>query len=759
MNSKKKPIAAAAAPTVSKVPRERQSFKALLLSNPNYFGNLVKSPFKPVKKIVAHTQYEELTCVGFNPAKNLLEATIAVKLPFGYGGNLCMPGTTEYVRFFLDYGSGWEDGGLAGVKVHDIPTEKDCADQSNKPLIYVAALKLDPKTRCCDHAVLPKVHAILSWEWVPPAGPANVGWLPPWGNTLDCTVQIKPHPWNIFCIIELLSESIKQKIKVPPLFEATKLHPIPLPDPPPFTLAEMAKQYGAKPKGGAAEALKVEAHRFGVQDLHATLGSTFDLEAVSAKKALWESLDLDWAAAIAALGDTSADVSYEELECLGLDETLTERLVATFRIKRPTGYSGDLCHAGSQEYVAFWADWDDQCKWTYLGTAAVNVHDIKEIPKEGLCYSAILQVDLSCRRRPCDKPKIGRVRAVLSWAVPPSTVDPDQLNYYGNRLDAHVQINPGEVCDPNEPKAKIRNIGGIPVEDILTASTGLTKPGTAPAVVFAHNPAFTADGWGLGRSCPFGGQVKIEGNYWLAYYLGGYYYRVKVHKIGDPYFSFTVLADSFLVERSDTGFDLQISSGGFFKCLDPAQYSDIGLAYWNSAGDADALWDVQLDIATAPNDSSIIDHSPWYCIRLDNTAPFGPPDSPLTMDIHIDPAFGGDCKDIDEGTVFTGTFIADDPPTGSPLPEAHFGGWSLATEPNSFSTPSNQPTVTGLLPTDPAPAPGGHSWKLDTGNPIKMKPCGYVIRLDVKDRSILHSLPGYHNLNHIEVGFCLREKS
>jgi hypothetical protein len=751
MNAAKKPVGKAATPVVPKVPSERQNFKALLLSNPNYFGNLVKSPFKPVKKIIAQTQYEELTCVGFNPAKNLLEATIAVKLPYGYGGNLCMAGTTEYVRFFLDYGSGWEDAGLTGVNIHDIPNTKDCAGAPDKPLIYVASLKLKPKTDCCNHPVLPKVHAILSWQWAPPAGAANVNWSPPWGNSLDCTVQVKPHPWNIWCLIELLAESIKQKIKVPPLFEATKFHPIPLPDPPPFTLSELAEQYGAAPRA-ARKALEVEPHRFGVHDLHAALGSNFDLQTVSAKEALWKSVGLDWSESIAALGDTSADVSYEELECLGLDEDFPERLVATFRIKRPTGYSGDLCHAGSQEYVAFWADWDNQCEWTYLGTSAVNVHDIKEVPKEGLCYSAILTVDLNCHRRPCSKPKIGRVRAVLSWAVPPSTVDPDKLNYYGNRLDAHVQINPGEVCDPNEPKAKIRNIGGIPVEDILTASTGLTKPGVMPAVVFAHHPAFTADAWGLGRSCPFGGQVKIEGHFWGP----SYYYRVKVHKIGDPYSSFTVLADSFLLERSDSGFDPQTSLGGFFQYKDQADYSDIGLAYWNSAGDG--LWDVQLEIATAPNEPSIFDWSPWYRIRLDNTPPAAPPASPLTMDIHIDTAFGGDCKDIDEGTTITGTFIADDPPAGSP-PEPYFGAWSLATEPNSFSTPSNDPSVSGLANTDPAPGPGGHAWSLNTDSPIHMKPCGYVVRLDVSDRSILNSFPGQHNSNHIEVGFCLREKS
>jgi len=345
-----------------KVEKERAEFRRLIVENPNYFGNLAKSPYKPVKKLVENTQYEELTCVGYNPQTQLLEATVAVKLPNGYGGNLCMAGTTEYVRFFVDYGSGWEDAGVVGFKVHDIPTGKDCAEHADKPLLYVVSLKLEPKTECCIHPVLPKVHAILSWEWMPPAGAANAGWTPPWGNSLDCNIQIKPHPWNIVCLLEVLSETIKEKIKVPPLFEPVKLHPIPLPDPPPFTLAELAKHYGAKP--GAARELKVEAHRFGVKDLHAALasGTALNLQSVSEKTALWKSAGLDWAGAIAALDDTTANVDYEQLECLGLDETQPERLVATFRIKRPLGYSGELCYSGSQEYVAFWADWEDECR-------------------------------------------------------------------------------------------------------------------------------------------------------------------------------------------------------------------------------------------------------------------------------------------------------------------------------------------------------------------------------------------------------------
>ena len=73
--------------------RERTHFKALLLSNPNYFGNLKGSKFKPVKLIASNKTYEELTCVGFNPEFDRLEATLRIKQNSGYSGDLCSLGS------------------------------------------------------------------------------------------------------------------------------------------------------------------------------------------------------------------------------------------------------------------------------------------------------------------------------------------------------------------------------------------------------------------------------------------------------------------------------------------------------------------------------------------------------------------------------------------------------------------------------------------------------------------------------------------
>src|SRR5579875_2937641 len=136
--------------------------------------------------------FEELKSVGYHPDLQTLEAIIATKQDAGYNGNLCTPGSTAFVRFFLDYGGGWEDQGYTGVAEHDIPTDVDCTKQNEKPLSYAASLKITPKSALCQKHVLPRLRAILEWNKVPPAGNPNYHSI--WGNTIDGYIQIKPRP-------------------------------------------------------------------------------------------------------------------------------------------------------------------------------------------------------------------------------------------------------------------------------------------------------------------------------------------------------------------------------------------------------------------------------------------------------------------------------------------------------------------------------------------------------------------------------------
>jgi hypothetical protein len=366
--------------------------------NPDLFKYQADPKAFAEAKHSADTTYEEVMGVGYNLERNELEAIVHIKRPTGYGGNLCSPGSQEYVRFFVDYGGGWVDLGLAHFNVHDIPNALDCEKKTDKPLQYAVRLPEHLKQSPCDHPLLPRVRAILSWQMPPPAGAAHANWLPPWGNRVDCHIQTR-----------------------------TYTHP-PVK---PLVLAELHKTY--------AQAM-VEPHRFGTTALAPMLQPDKGPAKLPAPNlAEWKKLGLDGQLALNNLVALKGNTNYEVLERLGLDTDL-ERLTALFRVKRSTGYSGNLCQHGSTEYVAFWADWDDKCHWTYLGTVKVQVHDIASIPKDGLCYAAVLPVNLAGHHKDCKHPRVGRVRAVLSWGVPPSVVDPNALPYWGNRLDAHVQI-------------------------------------------------------------------------------------------------------------------------------------------------------------------------------------------------------------------------------------------------------------------------------------------------------------------------------
>ena len=102
------------------VPVERAGFSKLIALNPNYFGNFTKSAYQPVNAIQNNTTYEEVTCIGFNPVTNVLEAVIQIKQPTGYAGDPCAAGSYEYVRFYVDYGSGFQDAGYVAVHVHEV---------------------------------------------------------------------------------------------------------------------------------------------------------------------------------------------------------------------------------------------------------------------------------------------------------------------------------------------------------------------------------------------------------------------------------------------------------------------------------------------------------------------------------------------------------------------------------------------------------------------------------------------------------------
>jgi hypothetical protein len=503
---------------IKKVQPERAQFKFMLAKNPNYFGNIPGSKYKQVMKMSANVYYEEITCAGYNPDTETLEAVFSVKQPAGYMTGLCQNGSFEYLRFYLDLhdGAGFVDQGLVGVNVHNVPQSDDCKGNTIFPLQYAAVLpKKTSLLSDCNHPVLPTLRVILSWEEEPPANSPD--WPPPWGNVFDCDIQLKPLPEINIPPVDI--GKYLQKASDFPFLTAGELAEIAgvkssdlLKKPAALSLAEVAQQYGKS----------VPASRFAFKEINSMIKFPMS-EITLAQKKFMDSQKIDYGAIINNIGvifpveKTKANVDWEELECVGLDYN-HEALVATVKIKQSVGYKEDLCHPGSKEYVAFWIDWGN-CSWTYLNTVELPVHDIK-IPAGGLHYQVTLPVNFTYNRKPCDNPNIKRVRAVLSWDSPPSSVDPDLLNYYGNRIDTHIQIKPGVPVDPGEAMPIFNIIGGIDIGHV-DDTTGLTKPGSS----FAENGVTVPTG------APFGGVIVLNGPS-----FPGYKYRVKVTNLGNGSF-------------------------------------------------------------------------------------------------------------------------------------------------------------------------------------------------------------------------------
>ena len=171
--------------SISDVPSlERTQFKKLVANDPSHLDRFhtTNDP----------TTYEQLVSIGYNSSLNLLEATIEIKWSTGFDGELCTNGSHEYVRFYFNYGSDWQDIGISKLNTHDILGGRDCVKHRTKPLFYSIPIGFEPRQYSCATPVLPNIRAILSWEDPPP--PSTPFFVPVWGNILDQHIQLPPLP-------------------------------------------------------------------------------------------------------------------------------------------------------------------------------------------------------------------------------------------------------------------------------------------------------------------------------------------------------------------------------------------------------------------------------------------------------------------------------------------------------------------------------------------------------------------------------------
>lgn len=765
----KKDPAAAAAPCneavahipAGEVPKERKHFRALLVGNPNYFGNLIESPLPPAFPKQGDTTFEEIGCVGFHPQSRRLDAVVFVKQAFGYSGDICTKGSQECVRFYVsfDNGASWVDQGAASFTVYDVPQNAE-----HRRLEYAIGVPCSPPEKFCKFGNVLPARAILSWDQCPPPNQPN--WVPVWGEIHNTQIQVQPIkliPW-----FEVFNEF---KVKLPgDVLQHLDLDQNAVVKPAPeLSLAQLHALY--KDKG-------VEPHRYAlpaVQKLLAQAGFDNGFAALP-PKGLFGELGLDPDKVLGPLlnpGDGST--FYEQLECVGFNP-VTSELVGVLRIKRPNGYSGGLCTKGSREYVTFWADFDDNGTWeTCLGTASVQVFDVERIPRDGLEYSVYLPVNFNEHRRICQKgPRLVRIRAVLSWSSIAPCAAPNRPPVWGNGEETLILLPPGKPTKPGDFSPLLFNISTMAVCDIDQAvgpHQGLTHGGDRPfgGAVYVVGDIPGAD------ALPTPDRIKYK--LFVREYPGGSWQPLANNfTVSVDEHSGAVTTQSPFVQTVDaagyyTYREFGIGTGSWRRVAAP--YAGL-LGVWSTGLPMTGLWEIRveaLDTGVFPN----LSYSAGMTTCLDGTTRTNVivrlDEKPPVCDISITDfsTDGGvtwgpaaDCDEFNPGVWVRGQYSVSD---------EHFGSLNLHVEPvlpANGATPVHADSFPlGLPPVTSAFGPFGRSYPLlvPTGgesgdwvlNTALMAPCGYIVRIEAGDRTIVSAGGGWPCSD--SVGFCLRKPS
>ncbi len=727
-----------------KVPMEREQYRSLLLHNPNYFGNLqpAQTVFQPVKVIKSNMTYEQMMCIGYNPQLDQLETVIYIKQNIGYGGPLCSTGTLEHVRFYITYDNGvtWQDLGTEWFTVNDIP--------GDKPLEYGLTHPIKPKKFFCNVENLPKVRAILSWSVMPPPNQPN--YMPVWGNVLDARIQIEP--LLVFKVGDLFQQT---DTKIPLGLETVLnlQHPVATAPAPALSLSELQVLY--KPTN-------VPEHRYlfpevqkqtqlpGLSVTAATLAlppQTAVSAPTIAAQTSFQGIHVNIASIIAAIQKTNGNTNFEELTCIGLNNT-NDTLLGIIKVKLSNGYSGKLCSKGSQEYVAFWVDWGEGAGLTYVGTTSVNVHDIAAMPADGIQFAVLLPLNTAAHRQTCEAgPKVARVRAILSWEAPPPPANPNYVPTWGNRLETKVLIKPGPKIVPGDSKPYLDSVGGVPVCHI-NQTTGMAT-----------------------GERPFGGVVTITGfilNPPDVTSPNPLKYKISVREL--PGGAWQPLTNTFgisVIEQIGGGFPVSyditqsIDADGYYTYKEDPNSTGAGwrlvtsrvLGYWITSAPMTGLWEIRIEAKdhfgntfTAGQVICTEDGTTRQTIKvfLDEVAP--------TAKLKITGFTRGggpviaatDCDTLQKGDIIHGTYESLD---------EHFGSLSMTIEPPSHVHGAAVDPSSRAFPVVPTTGESG-TWTLDTS---LMDPCGYVIRLSTADRTLVNSSgTGWTNADF--VGFCLSAK-
>ncbi len=694
--------------------KHRGAFAQLLISNPNYFGNLNPDLFpKPVFPIKGNTLYENLGCLGLEPQFDLLKTVLYINQDSGYSGELCSAGSQEYVRFYLSYddGASWQDQGVTSITVHDV--------KHDGRLEYALEMPIKPEKLYCKRANQILARAILSWNVPPPANTPH--YTPVWGNAVDAYVLARP-----------ASQLVLKDLMAPALLQELS------------SAVDIEQTITLKPQLAALPALLTSYEKEGVHlhralfpmvtELTETPTQLSKLHALPSqsliKSPIFGGIHIDWPKVIEAIKNTDGNIDYEELNCIGLQPRASlDHLVGILKVKKPQGYSGNLCSKGSQEYIRFYMDFG--AGWQDMGLSSVQVYDMNPLPKNGLHYAVMLPVNLDKYRKPCHSgPVFARMRAILSWNSAPPANSPNYKPTWGNAEETTVLLKP-----------KAGNNTGLPAP-VITAVCGQSVAEIDPATGLLTNGGFT--------KAPFANSLWISGHIGNAPDASSGAAKLK--------YRLTASVDGTHFNPVTTAFDIRTEqlSGGTWTFPAPislAPQADGFVAYQedliapiqtfinldilgvlHTAGSASPYRWLRVEVQDAINPATIY-ASNVVMVRIDNAAPT----ASITMD-------QGPCSDINIGDTITGSYITAD---------EHYSSVSIAVLGSGGGPVTLTPTV--------GPSLTGESgkWSFATAG---MTACGYVVQLTTHDRAIIgyvsgtsYAAGGGHYYQPLAIGFCLRK--
>jgi hypothetical protein len=708
--------------------RERKQFRALLLGNPNYFGNLENSQLQPVLPLTGNTFYEELGCIGFQPERDQLEAVVFLKRASGYSGGVCSGGSQEYVRFYLsfDNGASWVDQGAESITVYDIPGVTE-----EKRLEYAVSRRIRSSRLLCKKEQIIKMRAILSWGIMPPPNQPN--WPPIWGERQDAQIQIgKFVKARMDIALKDFQVSLPADIAAH-LDLSQSLQALPSQS---LSLGELLRLY--------RDNKNVPPHRFLYSHLQQVISQP-QLNIAALSDNLYESLvklGLKPADIIAQLLQTDGDTHYEELGCVGFDP-VNETLVGVLTVKLPYGFSGDLCTTGSQEYVTFWVDWNEDGIWDFAGAASVNVFDLKNIPSGGLQYAVVLPIPAARYRRSCKEgPRTASVRAILSWNTPHT--NPNTAPVWGNREDTRILIPPGNTVKSGDYTPFLKSLCDVPVCSI-EQGTGLASPNDRPfggdIRIFGEIPGAPEITASAGIRPKYRVQVRPQGGAWQT--LTNSFWITIEEKLG----SAAVTSAPFLQEVDASNYytwQTVTPSASGWRSITPQGL----LVVWQSSPET-GRWEIRVEAKDSVGNTYIggalvcIDGTTRSSIvvRLDQKAP------EVALKITEYSSDGGatrkpaaNCGTYRVGDILYGKYGVSD---------EHFSNLTLTVEPAGAAHGATVNPSSRSYPTVSTNGETGE-WSLNTKG---MDACGYVVQLIASDRTIV-SCSGGHS-DSLSVGFCL----